>query len=237
MLKLLFETILNNAPRIFKFLRGCNLFFFIRYSCPRSSFGNLNARFTINPVLISPKDIVYSVGIGTDISFDLQLIKNFGVTVFAFDPTPKSIDWLNKQQLPANFKVFPVGLASYTGEADFYLPQNENHVSASMISKQSNDFIRVKVKKLGDIMKELNHTSIDLLKIDIEGAEYDVVDDIIDSGIEIRQLLIEFHHRFQEYGIKKTRSSIKKLHDAGFALFYVSPIGEEFSFIKLNFCK
>jgi len=234
---LFFETVLNNAPRIFKILRGQNLYFPLQYSCPKRSFGNRNACFTINPDALSPGDIVYSVGIGNDISFDLELISNFKVSVFAFDPTPKSILWLENQQLPESFKSFPIGLADYTGETDFYLPGNDNFVSASMTSRQSEKTVRVKVKTLGDLMRDNAHTSIDLLKLDIEGAEYDVIDNILKSGIRIHQLLIEFHHRFPEHSIDKTRDTVKKLNDGGFLLFYVSPLGEEFSFINLNYSK
>ncbi len=237
MLKFFYENLYSNFPRIIKFFRGRNLFFAIRHSCPRKTLGNKNASFTVNPSVISSVDIVYSFGIGTDISFDLKLIEMFGLKVFAFDPTPKSIEWLNQQKLPENFKAFPLGIASYSGNADFFLPKNENYVSASMTTKQSDKFVRVKVKTLGDIAKELGHTSIDILKMDIEGAEYDVIDDILRSGIKIHQWLIEFHHRFHPEGSKITRRSIEKLRQAGFLLFHVSRNGEEFSFIKPDFIR
>jgi len=228
-------SILNNLPRIFKFLRGQNLFFEISYNCSRKSLGNKNASFTINPEIVSSSDIVYSVGIGTDISFDLELIKAFKPFVFAFDPTPKSIEWLSRQSLPDKFKAFPIGLADYTGDAIFYLPQNENFVSASMTSKQSDLVVHVKVKKLQDIMAEFGHSEIHILKIDIEGAEYAVIDDIIQSEIKIHQLLIEFHHRFPQNEIEMTRNAVRKLRKAGYDLFYVSPLAEEFSFINRKF--
>ncbi len=235
MLTLFFENLFSNIPRITKYLRGRNLFFAITHSCKRKTLGNKNASFTVNPDAISSSDIVYSFGIGTDISFDLQLINLYGLKVFAFDPTPKSIEWLSKQKLPENFKAFPLGIANYSGEADFFLPKNENYVSASMTSRQSDSFVRVKVKTLADIAKELGHTTIDILKMDIEGAEYDVIDDILKSDIKIHQLLIEFHHRFHPEGSNITRSAIKKLKQSGFLLFYVSQNGEEFSFIKPDF--
>jgi len=232
-----FQTmgILSYIELILKYLRGNNLFFKVQYSCPKITLGNTNACFSVNPSVIKSSDIVYSFGIGTDISFDLQLIENYGLRVFAFDPTPKSVEWLKQQELPGNFKAFPLGIANYSGEADFFLPKNEQYVSASMTTKQSEKFVRVKVKTLADIAKELGHTSIDILKMDIEGAEYDVIDDILKSGIKIHQLLIEFHHRFHPEGSKITRISIEKLRQAGFLLFHVSRNGEEFSFIKPDF--
>lgn len=43
-------------------------------------------------------------------------------------------------------------------------------------------------------MKELSHSVIDILKIDIEGSEYDVIEDLINSKIRPKELLNEFHH-------------------------------------------
>ena len=71
------------------------------------------------------------------------------------------------------------------------------------------------------------------LKIDIEGAEYDVIDDILQSNIEITQFLIEFHHRFKEIGVNKTKLAVKKLENAGYKLVYINQkTGEEYTFIK-----
>jgi FkbM family methyltransferase len=229
--------LINNSIRFIKLLFGNNLFFPVEYTCPVITLGNKNASFTVNPEIISASDIAYSFGIGTDISFDLQLIEKYGVRVFAFDPTPKSIEWLKLQELPEFFKAFPVGLANYNGEADFYLPVNEKYVSASMTTRQSDNYVRVKVKTLGELAKEMGHTSIDLVKMDIEGAEFEVIDDILKSGIKIHQLLIEFHHRFHSEGSKITHNSIEKLKKSGYSLFYVSQNGEEFSFINLNYSK
>jgi len=39
--------------------------------------------------------------------------------------------------------------------------------------------------------------------MDIEGAEYEVIDDLIASGIRPKQILVEFHHRFKNVGVKK----------------------------------
>lgn len=229
-----FDTFTNTFLRLLKVLRGEFLFFKIGHHCKKRSLGNRYASFTINPDLISEGSLVYSFGIGTDISFDTEIIREFKVLVFAFDPTPKSINWLSGQALPKGFKAFPYGLAEFSGEATFYLPINPAHVSASLLFKQSDQKIVVQVKRLKDIVNELGHQKLDILKMDIEGAEYAVIDDILNSGVQIRQILIEFHHRFHPDGLRKTRESIRKLKQAGYELFHVSSTGEEFSFLKLT---
>ena len=49
------------------------------------------------PELLSKESIVYSMGVGDVINFDLDLIRDHGVTVHAFDPTPFAEEWMTSQ--------------------------------------------------------------------------------------------------------------------------------------------
>ena len=81
-------------------------------------------------------------------------------------------------------------------------------------------------------MNELGHDGIDILKMDVEGAEYDVITDICQSEIRPQQILIEFHHRFPNVGLAKTRNTIEQIRKMGYKLFSVSTTNEEFCFIR-----
>jgi FkbM family methyltransferase len=174
--------------------------------------------------------VVYSVGIGWDIGFDRALIGRFGCTIHAFDPTPSSIDWLRTQSLPLSFIVHEIGLAEYDGNATI----EWSHTPRSFVADapERNGHPRVPVRRLRSICDALGHDHIDLLKIDIEGAEYAVLDDIIESGPLPKQLLVEFHHRLQSAGLACTVRAVDRLRAAGYALFAVSGTGEEFSFLR-----
>jgi len=67
-------------------------------------------------------------------------------------------------------------------------------------------------------MRELGHEYIDILKMDIEGAEYDVIKDIHHLNIRPQQILVEFHHRFPGVGIKRTKEAIEELYSMGYQL-------------------
>src|SRR5690606_20346293 len=147
---------------------------------------------------VSPDTIVYSFGVGEDVTFDREIIEHLGVQVFAFDPTPKSIQWVRDQSLPHRFEFFEYGIADYDGTATFYPPSNPEHVSHTVLpSRTTLDVpIQVPVRRLSTIMSELGHQSVGILKMDIEGAEYAVLEDIERSGIRPQQVLVELHHRF-----------------------------------------
>lgn len=224
-----------NLKRFLKILLRKDLYTKVQYECLTETLGNPGAAFTICPDKIDEHSIVYSFGIGTDISFDVSTIEKYKLNVCAFDPTPRSLDWLKKQKLPSNFSYYDFGIASFDGEASFFLPQNPDNVSYSMEKNSfvSSDSVVVKVLRLKTIMDILGHSKIDILKMDIEGAEYDVISDISKSNIEIGQLLVEFHHRLISNGIKKTKQSIQELNDADYKIFHVSNTGEELSFMKV----
>jgi FkbM family methyltransferase len=221
--------------RLPKVIKGKDVFFPIQYRCNIIRIGNKGASWSFCPDKINNNSIIYSFGVGTDISFDEQIIQKFSAKVYAFDPTPKSIDWLKKQSLPQNFFFMPIGLAAYDGEAIFNLPNNDNYVSGSIFENQENNKnkIIVNVKRLQTIMQMLKHEHIDILKLDIEGAEYKAIDDILQSNIDISQILMEIHHRFDNFNVSDTINLFNKLNTAGYKIFYISPTGEEYSFIKI----
>lgn len=203
---------------------------------PREMHGSEDGVWCIHPAGISAKAVVYSFGIGTDISFDASLIETYGLTVHAFDPTPKSLAWLATQAVPSELRVIPCGLADYDGTARFNPPIDAKHVSHTMLSRPATQAsaIEVPVRRLETIMNDLGHDRIDLLKMDIEGAEYDALDDMIQSHILPRQLLVEFHHRFPGVGMRRTQQAIRQLNHAGYRLFHVSQSQMEFSFLRVD---
>ena len=207
----------------------------VQIECKKMCLGNDHARWCISPIGISPGSVVYSFGIGQDVSFDLELIRQFGVCVHAFDPTPRSIEWLKFQDLPKQFVFHDYGLAEYDGVATFNPPENTAHVSYSVVPRSNDSGLTVKapVYRLTTIMETLGHRSVDLLKMDIEGAEYSVISDLLSTHVRVDQLLVEFHHARPEVGLAKTKQIVEQLNGAGFKIFDVSPSGEEFSFKKL----
>jgi FkbM family methyltransferase len=205
----------------------------VQIQCGTLLLGNDGAQWCIRPEGLHASSIVYSCGVGEDVSFDLELIREYGASVHAFDPTPRSIQWVEARELPAEFVLHKFGIADRNGTIKFLPPLNPNHVSYSIVERETQGAaIEVPVHRLRTIMDMLKHTKIDLLKMDIEGAEYGVIQDLLQCGIAIDQLLVEFHHRWPNVGIAKTERAIRMLNDAGYRIFYVSPTGEEYSFVR-----
>jgi FkbM family methyltransferase len=218
--------------RSFGALTGRDIWQKVQVKCDMALMGNEGARWAIHPTELSGKSVVYSFGVGEDISFDLELIQRFGVTVHAFDPTPRTVRWMRTRPVPEKFIFHEYGIADFDGLSRFFPPENPLHVSHTMVHrKAAATGIDVPVYRLTTIMNMLGHASIDVMKMDIEGAEYPVLRDLLASPLCIHQLLIEFHHRWAEIGLDQTRKAIRELNRSGYRIFAISSKGEEYGFL------
>ena len=79
----------------------------------------------------------------------------------------------------------------------FFLPKNKKHVSHSISNFQNNfsnstDHIFVETTTLEKIINEFNVDYLDVLKLDIEGAEIEVLNKMLSNRIFPDQILVEF---------------------------------------------
>jgi FkbM family methyltransferase len=159
------------------------------------------------------------------------------------DPTPRAIQHFHDleqavrsgQRFPVNnsgvdfysiadvhldrLRFLPVGLADKDTDMKFFLPQNPTHVSCSVVNLQkTGQYFTAPCLRLSSIMNREGDSSIDLLKIDIEGAEYGVIEDMVASGLLPRLLLIEFdeaHTPLDDKAPERIRKHIALLARSG----------------------
>lgn len=95
---------------------------------------------------------------------------------------------------PENVILHEYGLFTKDDELPFYFPNNEEYVSCSLDKRgrSSVNSINVTVKTLNTIMKELNHSHIDLLKLDIENVECDVIEKMLNDKIYPKYISVDF---------------------------------------------
>jgi FkbM family methyltransferase len=192
--------------------------------------GAKGADWWIPKNMVNPNFIFYSAGVGTDVSFDISLIKKYGLNVYAFDPTPKAIDFVQKNILSkfSKFIFIPIGLWNSNTRQKFYVPKSSTHVSHSIVNLQkTNDFFIAQCATVKTIMQLLKHKKIDMLKIDIEGAEYTVLNSMINQNIFPKILCIEFD---QPASLIKIMNMTKKLLSYNYLLIKKDYFN--FTFIK-----
>ena len=146
---------------------------------------------------LNENSIIYSIGVGEDISFDLLINNKYNSNIYLIDPTLKAkihyeqvIDYYtnnnhftgniqkdyynNIKNLNINldkFHYIDKGIWNCETELKFYKQSNPNYVSQSLIENMfGNEYDIIKTTTIGNLMKQYNHIHIDLLKMDIEGA-------------------------------------------------------------------
>lgn len=189
------------------------------------------------PAMLTKDSIVYSLGVGDLIDFDLDLIRDYGLTVHAFDPTPFAEEWVQSQPLPENFVFHPWAAAGKDGSLRLYRRVNTRGKSSSVMwtagadAGDAADFIDAPAYTIHTMMQKLGHEQVDLLKMDVEGAEYSILDGLKNAVSLPKQLLVEYHHRFPGIGKQRTAESIDTLRELGYRIFAISETGREVCFV------
>mmetsp|Transcript_23059 Transcript_23059/g.37939 ORF Transcript_23059/g.37939 Transcript_23059/m.37939 type:complete len:349 (+) Transcript_23059:87-1133(+) len=142
--------------------------------CNSRLFGNDEAGSPLCTEMLGNGMSVYSFGSGIDTAFEEGLMELLpGLQVYAFDPTPSVSELaVQKKGLPANFHYIPWGLAGFDGEILI-------------------EGTQVHVFRLESIMTKLSHTRCDILRLDIQGYEWQVLDDVI--ALNASQVVITFN--------------------------------------------
>lgn len=221
---------LKRAGRL---LTGNDVLYFYDVNPRKTLLGSDYGGWTIMPEGLDSSSTIYSFGVGNDVSFDLALIQRFACNVHGFDPSPPVARWIATQDLPASYVFHDYGLGASDGEISFFAPSPRSGMFSTSNRHRhvSNSEVKLAVRTLSTIAAALGSTCIDVLKMDIEGAEYDLLPSIVQCPIPIKQLLIEFHHRIGIGSLKDTVSGVEQLRSAGFQLFHVSETSSEFSFL------
>jgi len=177
--------------------------------------------WSFDPKGLSAKSVIYSAGVGRDISFEHELIDYLGCRIILLDPSPTGLRTMQEKANQRNeIEYFPLGLAGTYGEYRFSDPLKPAEGSFSY-AREGQDFHVFSCTDLSKLMQQHGHTHIDLLKMDIEGFEYDVIDRILRDRLDVRQLCIEFHYDLDSgFTRRDFIRAIMRLRLRGYRLIY-----------------
>lgn len=178
--------------------------------------GNDGFNWKFDPTPLDENAKVLSFGIGTDISFEEALTEKYGCAVHCFDPTPQAMEHaIRVRQKNRLINAYPYGILSEDRMLSLFKPADPNSGSLSADNLGAGDsFIEVPVLRLRTMMLNLKIEHVDLLKIDIEGAEYSVIDDLVLMRTNVKQLCVEFDQPIPPW---RTERAFQKLYLAGYA--------------------
>lgn len=155
------------------------------------SHGRYGNYFLDPDVPIEKEAVVYSFGVGRDISFDLAVAEAHGCRVFLFDPTPSSVAYMKQWEEHSLLVFEAVGIWIEDKTLTFRVPPHGG--SASAIGGYDwGDAFPAPCKKLSTIIADHNHSHIDVLKMDVEGAALPVLEQLAEE-MQLRpsQIVVE----------------------------------------------
>lgn len=154
---------------------------------PNSKYKPIDLGLAIIPEeLLSENAICYTVGVGEDIEFELALQSKYAVNQWLFDPTPRTIEFMNNQSMPMNrIHFMPFGIWKEDSKQFFQAPKIKTHVSHSINSSSKSNLFGFEAvcRSLPSIMKQLGHKHIHLLKMNVEGVEDIILENALAAGI------------------------------------------------------
>ena len=143
---------------------------------------------------IETNDIIIDVGahIGLFALYASQFCKNG--KIICYEPIKENYDLLLeniKQNKISNIIPYNSAVSSKSSTVKIYL--NEDESGHSMFLENKN-FVTVNSISLSDIFKENNIATCDFLKLDCEGAEYEIIDSLREDFFQkIKKTIIEYH--------------------------------------------
>jgi FkbM family methyltransferase len=181
---------------------------------------------------LGPQSIAVDLGTGRDANFSHALIRRFGMTCFGFEPTRRHHQSLKalSEETGGRFRLFGYAVAGHRGTAIFH--EVSGRESGSLADDHANvlayPFTRYSVETFGlsDIFRLLEVASIDVMKIDVEGAEYDFFGRAEEAFLKrVGQFVVEFHHHcIRRYTRKDNQRVIDLLAKVGFTAYSVDGI-------------
>lgn len=167
-------------------------------------FGSNYGGWTVETDLVSDNDIILAAGMGDDISFEEEIFKfNNTLKFVGLDPNRGAGNFFKIKEplFKSNYIFFNKALSAKV-KYDFSTCDN---ISCKSLSFQ----------------ELLDSYDFSVVKIDIEGSEYECIESVANLH-NVKQIAVEFHHWVPAYNktIEMTYSAINKLKKDGFRLVF-----------------
>lgn len=164
--------------------------------------------------------VIFDLG-GYEGQWASDIFSKYCSNVYVFEPYPPFYENIKKRFAKnSKIRVFDFGLASSSSTTR--LSYNDDNTS-SFINK--GEGIEIQLVDLFEFVTSQNINEIDLIKINIEGAEYDFLEYVLehDNAKRFKNIQVQFHDFAPnaENRVEKIRSQLKLTHQATYSFDFV----------------
>ena len=155
--------------------------------------------------------IIFDLG-GYEGQWSKIIWNRFEPTVYIFEPVNSFYQTIEDDPKCAMFKKFKCGLGKRTEDIEINISRD----GSSIFTNEGNDTETISIVDIKEFIDAHNIHTIDLMKINIEGAEYDLLERIIEIGFldKINHIQIQFHPWVDNYVERRENiiNVLKKTH-------------------------
>ena len=138
--------------------------------------------------------VVMDVGAETGV-WAMQIYDKYVPHLKLYEPNPHSVAVLEERFKDKHADIFPFGLGASNQTCLLSNDGMGSSIFASSRNYNSSDKIEIRIRDVREVMEELDLPEVDLLKINIEGGEYELLPRLIETGLVSRFKIIrvQFH--------------------------------------------
>lgn len=167
---------------------------------------------------LRPDSIVLDLGANHG-NFSTTFQKRHGGKFFAVEANPELYQELKEKQ----FNVIHAAASGKPGAIEFNISVEDDASSIFAIAANKNQkTVKVEALNYANILKKFRLKTCDVLKLDIEGAEVELLESMKDEEIQqISQITIEFHSFMGYYSSKVSDRIVNRIKQLGFYDFRI----------------
>ena len=151
----------------------------------------------ISTNVLPASPVMIAAGVGFTMTFELEFAKKFVHSkIFLLDPSETGLNTVRLITLPDNITFISKALGGHHGFMEFGLPDNPEEgsfISGTLSKDYCNNRVKFPSTSVENLIEKFALNSVDILKMDIEGGEFDVLKNLIKNKIYPRQICLEFH--------------------------------------------
>tara|TARA_B100001057_G_scaffold77027_1_gene71802 strand:- start:2033 stop:2707 length:675 start_codon:yes stop_codon:yes gene_type:complete len=167
-------------------------------------YNNLSVDKNFNKIInkLHERSVVLDIGANLG-NVSSYILEKKNCNIYLFEPNTLCFEILKRRFIDDNrIKIYNLAISNFSGKSNLYLHNKSKGISDSSYLESSslkeakdnvskNNYIEINVLNIEDLLSKFE--TIDLIKIDIEGSEYEIMPLLVKNRSKIKCVLCELH--------------------------------------------
>lgn len=176
----------------------------------------------LNYPKLTVKSVIFDLG-GFEGQWASDIYAKYLSTVYVFEPFEEYYLMIKDRfKKNPNIKPYPYALSAKRDKVKLYMNGDK---TSQFLESDTGDYVEMRIESFVQFCEQNSIRKIDLMKLNIEGGEYDLLEAILDAGWQSR--ITNFQIQFHDYTpdaearMRKIQNRLKKTHKATYQFDFV----------------